>query len=174
MTGNCGEFGLALGIFLQSRLESVLFPSKLAPGWLSRGRGIGGSNRLRFALLTIAHAAAFGRNAKEIRQRITISNAMRKQGLEQEWDGLAVAKMVRMKKGRSARANRPRNKFELLLAVLGFDFPDDLVHADDLAVKRAGDQRGLFHLAGLCIRNRDSINLQRAAKRALVVGFCFD
>src|SRR5215467_12262395 len=56
-----------------------------------------------------------------------------------------------------------------LLAIVG----EELVHADNLPMQRAGNQRIALYFAGLCIGNRDVIHLQGSPHGSLVTGLGF-
>ena len=67
-----------------------------------------------------------------------------------------------------------KEKSGLLLAVVTFDFAIDFFHADDLSVTGPRNQAGLLDLPGLGVCDCDSVYLQRATKRAFVIGFRLD
>src|SRR5690242_8431845 len=55
--------------------------------------------------------------------------------------------------------------------VLALHFAIELVHAYDLAVQSSRNERCLFDLAALCLRDGHTVHIERAAKRAFIVRF---
>src|SRR5689334_17127535 len=73
--------------------------------------------------------------------------------------------------GQRRKAAATKRRCELFLA--GSGAGEELVHADDLAVQRAGNQRFALDFAGLGIRDGNVVDLQSSANGSLIAGLSF-